>query len=302
MEAAVGPRNAQSREIFLHVTDVTDRDFKFDRIGYWSEIKLEIIRKYATAYSTILAAQGSFRHVYIDGFAGAGEHLRRETNTLVPGSAGQALQVQPPFCEFFFIDLDGDKVEHLKQLYGSRPDVHIRRGDCNQILLEDVFPQVRWENYRRGLCLLDPYGLDLRWEVIRAAGQLRTIDLFLNFPIMDANRNVLWRDPAGVSPAQAARLTAFWGDDTWRADIYRPSPQQRLFDQPAELEKAGNAEVAEVFRRRLRTVAGFANVPEPLAMRNSQGAVVYYLFFASQKPVANQIVADIFATYADRRS
>jgi three-Cys-motif partner protein len=210
--------------------------------------------------------------------------------------------VQPPFREFFFIDMDGDKIEHLKTFYGSRADVHIEHGDCNQILLETVFPQVRWENYRRGLCLLDPYGLDLRWDVIRAAGGLRTIDLFLNFPIMDANRNVLWRDPSGVSPAQAGRLTGFWGDESWRAAVYRPSPQQRLFGEPAELEKASNAAVAEAFRRRLRDVAGFANVPEPLPMRNTQGAVVYYLFFASQKPVANHIVADIFRAYEERRS
>lgn len=28
----------------------------FDEIGYWSEIKLDIIREYAQAYSTILSA------------------------------------------------------------------------------------------------------------------------------------------------------------------------------------------------------------------------------------------------------
>jgi len=42
-------------------------------------------------------------------------------------------------------------------------------------------------------------------------------------------------------------------------------------------------------------------VPAPLPMRNSKGAVVYYLFFASQKPVANDIVQQIFDGYKDRR-
>ena len=36
-------------------------------------------------------------------------------------------------------------------------------------------------------------------------------------------------------------------------------------------------------------------------MRNTQGAIVYYLFFASQKDVANHIVDEIFASYAQRR-
>lgn len=30
---------------------------QFDEIGYWSEIKLDIVREYAAAYSRILAAQ-----------------------------------------------------------------------------------------------------------------------------------------------------------------------------------------------------------------------------------------------------
>lgn len=30
---------------------------QIDQIGYWSEVKLDIIREYAKAYSTILSAQ-----------------------------------------------------------------------------------------------------------------------------------------------------------------------------------------------------------------------------------------------------
>lgn len=272
--------------------------FPFDQIGYWSEIKLEIIEKYAHAYSTILSANPGLSHVYIDGFAGAGEHENREKE-IVAGSPTRALQVTPPFREFFFIDLDGDKVENLRRLHGDRKNVHILQGDCNDALLKEVFPKVRWEDYRRGLCLLDPYGLNLNWEVIRQAGSMRSIDLFLNFPIMDANRNVLWLDPTGVPADQAARLTAFWGDESWRTEIYRPARQGNLFG--AVDEKADNDAVAEAFRRRLKDVAGFANVPVPLPMRNSKGAVVYYLFFASQKPVANHIVQQIFDGYKDRR-
>jgi hypothetical protein len=35
-------------------------------------------------------------------------------------------------------------------------------------------------------------------------------------------------------------------------------------------------------------------------MRNSNGAVVYYLFFASQKDTAENIVLDIFKKYRAR--
>jgi hypothetical protein len=49
----------------------------FDEVHYWTEVKLDIVREYASAYSKILAAQTSpsLCHVYIDAFAGAGMHV-----------------------------------------------------------------------------------------------------------------------------------------------------------------------------------------------------------------------------------
>jgi hypothetical protein len=44
-------------------------------------------------------------------------------------------------------------------------------------------------------------------------------------------------------------------------------------------------------------VAGFDRVPEPLAMENSKGATVYYLFFASQNNTAERIAREIFSKY-----
>ena len=65
-------------------------------------------------------------------------------------------------------------------------------------------------------------------------------------------------------------------------------------------EKATNAEVAEAFRERLQKVAGFNFVPEPIPMRNTRGAVVYYLFFASPNETGAKIVRDIFNKYRNR--
>lgn len=272
-------------------------ELKFDEIGYWSEIKLEILKKYATAYSTILAAQKdpSFYHVYIDAFAGAGIHLSRRTGEYVLGSPLNALVVQPPFREYHLIDIDAQKVAGLRTLIGERADVHLHEGDCNKVLLNEVFPRVQFGDYRRGLCILDPYGLHLEWEVIKTAGEMKTIDMFLNFPIADMNRNVLWREPDRVRPAEAARLSSYWGDETWRHISYQTTGN--LFGFP---EKEPNEAIAEAFRRRLKEMAGFERVPTPLPMRNSRGAAVYYLFFASQKDTAESIVMDIFEKYRTR--
>lgn len=273
---------------------------KFDRIGYWSEVKLEIVRDYARAYSTILSSErkARLRHAYIDAFAGAGIHLSKRTDEEILGSPLIALNTEPPFREYHFIDLDNAKVDHLKTIVGQRPDVRVYAGDCNAVLLNDVFPRVRYEDYRRGLCLLDPYGLHLNWQVIREAGRMRSIDMFLNFPIMDMNRNAIWHRPEKVDPEDIARMNAFWGDETWRKVAYKEV--KGLFG-PIE-EKTGNETIAEAFRERLRTVAGFTSVAAPMPMRNSNGATVYYLFFASQKPVAQNIVTAIFKKYRNRGS
>src|SRR5271154_2125670 len=105
----------------------------FDRIGYWSEIKLQIVKEYASAYSTLLAAQKnpSLYHVYIDAFAGAGMHLKKSTEEFVLGSPLNALNIRPPFREYHLIDILPEKVEALKELVGPRNDVEIYQGNCN---------------------------------------------------------------------------------------------------------------------------------------------------------------------------
>lgn len=272
---------------------------QFDRIGNWSEIKLEILKKYAEAYSTILSAQTrtTFFHVYIDAFAGAGQHVSRATDEIVPGSPLNALDVRPPFREYHLIEIAPEKIENLKELIGPRNDVFIHEGDCNAILLSDVFPRVQYTQYRRGLCLLDPYGLHLDWEVLSVAGHMKSLDVFLNFPVQDMNRNVFWHNPKEVDEADVRRMNRFWGDESWRNVVYET--KRNLFGW---LEKEPNEVIAEAFRQRLKDVAGFDQVPEPLPMKNSKGAIVYYLFFASQNETAAKIARQIFAKYREQGS
>lgn len=178
----------------------------------------------------------------------------------------------------------------------KKSNVHIIHGDCNRVLLDKVFPKVKYEDYKRALCVLDPYGLHLNWEVIKKAGEMKSIEIFLNFPIMDINRNVLWKNPERLSQGKQSRMTAFWGDDSWRDAAYKTQPT--LFGE--ETIKLDNKDVVNAFRERLKSVAGFKYVPEPVPMRNSSNAVVYYLFFASQNPVAEEIVRYIFNKYGNR--
>lgn len=261
-------------------------------IGHWTEIKLEIIREYATKYSVVLSAQTDpgFYHIYIDAFAGRGYHISRVTDEFVSGSPVNGLNVDPPFKEYHFIDLDGEKVEELRKIVGERDDVYIYAADCNTVLINDVFPRCKYEQYRRALCLLDPYSYDYEWRVVETAGRMRSIELFLNFPIWALNRNVFRKDPSNVARSQIEKLERFWPDDSYK-DFYT---SEGLLFKDIEVRDARNEEIVKVYCEKLREIATFEYIPEPLPMKNTKGTTVYYIIFAAHKPVSKRIVRHIF--------
>ena len=147
---------------------MSKKALRLDEIGYWSEVKLDIVRKYASAYSVIMTKQPSIRrHIYIDAFAGAGTHVSKTTGERIAGSPVNAMAIQPPFSELHFIDLDGTRTAELRRLAAGDARVQVHEGDCNEVLLRDVYPSCRWDDYHRALCLLDPYKLNVNWEVLR---------------------------------------------------------------------------------------------------------------------------------------
>ena len=267
--------------------------FRFDEIGAWSVLKLDIIEKYGAAYTKAFNRRGSnLKKYYIDAFSGAGVHVLKRTQEQIEGSPARALKIDPPFDGFYFIDMNKDKTDHLQKLCEGRTDVEIHTGDTNPYL-KKLLPTIRYDNYKRALCLLDPYGLHLDWEVMQLAGQSQTVDMFLNFPIMDMNRNAIWREPEKASAADIARMNRFWGDESWRNVAYAESRQGSLLFEP-DIEKQSNDVIANAFRERLKKVAGFKYVPAPLPMKNRNNATLYYLFFGSAKPVAENIIKSIF--------
>ena len=265
-----------------------------DKIGLWSLVKLEIVKEYASAYC--IALKKYFELWYIDAFAGAGVHRLKKRNTLVPGSPINALKIVPAFDRYVLIDLNGNRTAGLNRLIGKRSDVLVRNGDCNSILRQDIFTELPYVSRRRALCNIDPYGMTLDWQTIAAASATKTVDLIINFPIHDMNRSVLHHDRAKVSQAQKSRMNVFWGDKSWEEVVYKQKQQQTFFGE-TNWVKGTNRELAAAYRARLKSVAGFAVVPEPIAMRNSKGSEIFYLFFASHANLAGKIASDILRKY-----
>ena len=265
-----------------------------DQLGDWSQIKHEILDKYAYAYTTIVTRQAAIKRVlYLDAYAGSGFGIDRETGAQLRGSALRALAVMPPFHELHFVEEDDAKASILEQAVTAEVRAKVHRGDGVSTLSIELLPRCKWEDYHRALCLLDPYDLSVPFTLVQDIGRMRSVEIFYNFMIMDANRNVLWRRPDLVPQDRLAKMDLVWGDRSWQDVLYAVEPD--LFG--GTLRKVPNEEVAEAFRKRLRDAAGFKYVPAPIAMKNSVGATIYYVFFATHNETGAKIVDQIFTKY-----
>ena len=292
--AAVAPAaSARARSAGTAAPAAAQRP-RLDDIGYWPALSLDIVREYATAFSRIVGRQPGLTHYYVEAFAPGG--VGRPGDQLAPGNPLNGLLVTPPFRHHYLVALGGARVGALAPAVAKRIDVTLCDGDGNQVLREEILPRVRSEDYRRALCVLGPCGLDLDWDVVEKAGRLRTIDLFLSLPVADAAGSALWASDHRFAAAQRERMKRFWGDESWREATDPAITRDRAARGPAPGGPAGAA-VARAFRNRLGDVAGFANVPEPLPLRNRDGAVVHYLFFGARNGVANEVVEGLFARY-----
>ncbi len=96
--------------------------------GSWTEEKLERLHKYLAAYAKIMNKQG-FRFGYIDAFAGTGylemkaedsgegllfpELAEPEPRQFIEGSARIALQIEPRFTKYIFIEKSSGRAAEL---------------------------------------------------------------------------------------------------------------------------------------------------------------------------------------------
>lgn len=256
--------------------------------------------EYLAAYAKVLKNQ-PFMRVYVDAFAGAGYRLEQseeERNAdlwlgaeldepaaqWLAGSAMRALDVQPAFDEYIFIEKEEGRAASLRQLVADRkPEfvdrVRIVRGDANE-RVQDICG-TSWAWNKRAVFLLDPFGLQVSWATIAAIAATRKSDLWLLFPVSAVMRLLAKRGP--MFPGSVARLDDLFGSGDWAQECYKPVMQADMFGQGGGVERDTNWEaVLELFRKRLKTV--FVEVAEPMILTNSRGAPLFGLFSAASNP------------------
>ena len=98
--------------------------------------------------------------------------------------------------------MNAEKTKYLGKALRRQKRRQDSHGRLQHVSHTQLLPTIQYEDYKRALCLLDPYGLHLDWEVMLQAGQSKAVDMFLNFPVMDMNRNAIWRNP--IRPRKTA--------------------------------------------------------------------------------------------------
>lgn len=266
--------------------------------GAWTQQKLEALGKYLQAYTTIFKGNPRARFYsisYVDAFAGTGTLLRPELGglaDLIPelrenedefrkGSVKRALEIEPPFDTYVFIEKSAKKCRELRGIAAGTPSRNIKivNEDANSAML-------KWcknldTRRERAVVFLDPFGASVRWEVIAALGQTRTVDLWVLFPYSAINR-MLVRDRK-PRKSWAQRLTAVFGTPDWEKAFYSTTAFRSLLDSMERVELVRKSvdyrDITDFFVARLRSE--FEAVSKPLPLYNSNGALLFMLFFAA---------------------
>ncbi len=267
--------------------------------GDWTDAKLAILAAYLQAYTTALSGQ-AFKKAYIDAFAGSGTRAARDPDSagtagsllfpdladpgpqrLLDGSARVALQVEPRFDKYIFVEKSPERCQQLELLRSDFPEhsdaIDVRQGEANEAIQRLCASPRMWKD-RRAVLFLDPYGMQVEWTTIEAVAATKAIDLWLLVPLgMGMNR--LATKSGQLPAAWRKRMDLFLGTQAWYDEFYRTETKPTLFGQQEVQVKASMDVMARYFNNRLKQV--FPGVAEePGVLYNSARNPLYMFCFA----------------------
>ncbi|MCL1471902.1 three-Cys-motif partner protein TcmP [Argonema antarcticum A004/B2] len=286
--------------------------------GNWTTDKLQRIRKYLVAYTTIMRKQNFKQYMYIDAFAGTGwltlkqneqselqselplfaGIVEQDSKTNLEGSARIALQVEPRFTKYIFVEKDKKRFEQLENIKLEFPDrdISLSNSDANMFIRQICQNQNWIEKRERAVLFLDPYGMQVPWDTVAAIAQTQAIDLWYLFPIGVA-LNRLLKKKGQINESYRQKIDIIIGTNEWYNVFYEERKQLGLFGEELDIVKVANFDsIKQYFVGRLKTI--FPGVADhPKLLYNSKNNPLYLLCFASGNrrgsPTAIKIAQDI---------
>lgn len=272
--------------------------------GFWTQSKLQILEDYLAAFLTAcsLRAKGA---VYLDAFAGEGAGRDRLTDAEFDGSARIAAAAiannESDFCFTYlrFVELNRGRADDIRSKFRADfpgRDIDVLPGDCNEVIPRLLAAMPEEFTWLPTFAFLDPFGIELRWDTIRALADHKRdhkykVELFMLFATPAIMRI------AGLTPEKALvdadiRLTGLFGCNDWEP-IVEARRQHRIGgDQAREA-------FVNVMRWRLVNDLGYQRT-HILEFRNSRGGPLYHMVFATDHEAGDRIMANLYATAANR--
>lgn len=264
--------------------------------GQHTDLKLSVIEKYLSGYTTALRRQFS-QLWYIDAFAGTGNRTVRtvtdggglletpviERIDIRRGSAQIALDTKPDFDFLVFIEQNPRYVAELNDLaarYLQKP-IQVISGDAN-VALRSLVASNQWMD-KRAVVFLDPYGMEVEWNTLQALASTKAIDVWFLFPLAGLFRQAT-RKLTDIDPSKRAALIKMFGDDAWEQELYPKQNNNDLFGNASERERLADVKGLEDYTKsRLKTI--FAEVFDPLPLPIDERPQRFSLFLCVSNPV-----------------
>lgn len=275
--------------------------------GGWTSEKLESLDKYLRAYMQIMKKKDFFRVSYIDAFAGTGyihqsksksddhpsliDFQDESAERFIDGSARVALNINPPFHKYVFIEQKRSFCRDLEKLKTDFPDRTIEVVNGTAATEINRICKQNWKT-NRAVLFLDPYGMQVEWETIQAIAETKAIDMWYLFPLGVGVNRLLKKDGV-IEKKWEKKLDSIFGTQAWREEFYRINPQTSLFNTDPSIEKAANFKTIKKFLiERLKTI--FPCVAENAReLYNSKGNPLYLLCFAAGNEKGGKIAMKI---------
>lgn len=262
--------------------------------GDWTKEKLTIIEDYLQFYVNALSKQ-KVQLIYIDAFAGSGK-TELQSGETIDGSALISLKYN--FDKYYFIELDEERSRCLNEEINTRfhekkDKVKVITGDSNSEL-KKLFRSLTV--YQRGVMFLDPYAMELEWDVLETAKQTNILDIWYLFPLNALTRNLYKKMSMPI--ATKNKVTQILGTNEWEKELYHQSAQLSIFgDEP--LERVNFDRLVDFVRQRLLNSFPYVS-PQSRMLKNSNNSPMFILFFImtnkSGKAIGlgSKVVTDIF--------
>lgn len=258
----------------------------------WAAEKLDYLERYLNMFITAMRNKSWRALNYIDLFAGPGKCRHEDNDKVYLGSPLLALTAKHAFDHYFFLDLDADNVEALKQRCRHSPyakRIRYFQEDCNTAI-HHISEQIERLNRRyiqgQWSCLnfafLDPEGLELQWDTVKTLAQLRT-DLVIHYSQMGLQRYM----PVAIEESGETSIDRFFGSRDWR-DIYNQGQgQPGMYGELIRLYKRNLCDLGYVD---VKSADEVWRVP---VMRNSKNAPLYALIFASKSDLGEKFWREV---------